>query len=99
MAKIPRQLWHEFFSTESVERKEFIRELIHNRMEYVFHRIFKNATFYFADAEEGEMGTFENYLMKHDTQIDYMYELFCLDIAPGKSFTSFFYVSDIVEVE
>ena len=95
MAKISRSLWNDFFITESVSRKDFIRDLIHKRMEELIDALFKrNVTFYFEDADEEEMGHFEYYLTKDDTQIDYMYEQL---LPKSKSFTSFFYVSDIVE--
>ena len=109
MGKIPRQLWNEFFETDSIKRKAVIRELIHDSMYESFMEkvkekygdTFKSATFYFEDADEGEIGTFEDYLNYNNTEISMIYEVFneggCRK--KQKLDNSYFLVSDFVESE
>lgn len=70
---ISKELWDEFFSTDSIKRKAELRELIHDAIYKFMTAKFGDKLQYwcFEDADENEVGDIEKYIEDNGVAIEY----------------------------
>ena len=69
---LTRETWDEFFSTDSINRQAAIRKMVEDRVdELVLERTADRRLecWYYPDAEEGEVGSFEDSL-DHEENVE-----------------------------
>lgn len=88
--------FEEFFSTDSISRKQELREVLHNAIDAFFRDDFDapiEFTWYFPDAEENEIGTFEKYYDFETGEVC----IECHYFANSRSKQKCFNIADILE--